>query len=166
MSRPRAIVLAATLVLLAAACSSGNGHATATKPGRRASALAFETIVQLSVPGQVGGERREVVRDAAAWQVLWTELRQGSGLAAERPAVDFSREMVIAAAMDTQSCIARVTIRTVTRSAGGVVVDLLEAPPAPDCRCIVAERPIHVIRLARLSDPVRFTAERGVTSCG
>lgn len=163
MSRPRAIAFAVTVVLLAAACS-GNGHAT--EPGGASAALAFETIVQLSVPGQVGAERREVVRDEAAWRALWTELRQGSSLTAEPPAVDFSREMVIAAAMDTQSCVSRVTVRAVTRSAGGVVVDLLEAPPAPNCICVVAERPIHVIRLARLPDPVRFTAERGVTSCG
>jgi hypothetical protein len=46
------------------------------------------------------------------------------------------------------------------------VVDLLEAPPASNCICFVSERPIHVVRLPRSADPVRFEAERGVTPCG
>jgi hypothetical protein len=101
-----------------------------------------------------------------AWKALWDELREGSSLAAEPPAVDFEREMVIAAAMETQSCVSKVTIRAVTQTTDGLVVDLLEAPPAPNCRCITSERPLHIIKLAKQAGPVRFTAERGETSCG
>jgi hypothetical protein len=54
----------------------------------------------------------------------------------------------------------------VTRTADALVVDLLEAPPAPNCVCITSERPIHVIRLERVDLPERFEVERGVTSCG
>jgi hypothetical protein len=120
----------------------------------------------VGVPGQAGKERREVVRDAAAWRTLWAELRQDSSLAEEPPAVDFDREMVIVAAMETQSCVSRVTIRAVTPSTDGAVVDLLEEPPAPNCRCIVAQRPIHAVRLEKIAGTVRFTAERGQMSCG
>jgi hypothetical protein len=165
----RDLALCTTAVLsivLTAACSSGPAaNGTSTEPGRGAN-VPFTTIVQASMPGQTGGERREVVRDAAGWEALWGELHQGSGAVPPLPAVDFSREMVIAAAMETQSCVSRVTIRAVTQAGRGLVVDLLEAPPAPNCVCVVAERPIHVVRLARLSGTVRFTAERGVTSCG
>lgn len=150
------------VALLAATC------AQAPKPSGDAAAAAvpFETLLQRSIPGQSGPERREVVRDQAAWEAAWASLREGSDLPEEPPAVDFGRQMVILAAMETQSCVSRVTVRTVTRTADALVVDLLEAPPAPNCVCITSERPIHVIQLERVDLPERFEVERGVTSCG
>jgi len=153
------------MVLLGAACS-GVATGGETKPGRAGARVPLTTVVQVSVPGQVGKERREVVRDAGAWRSLWGELREGSALAEEPPAVDFNRDMVVLAAMETQSCVSRVTIRSVTRRGDAVVVDLLEQSPAPNCQCIVAERPIHVVRLRKMPGNARFTAERGVRPCG
>jgi hypothetical protein len=154
-------------VLLAAACSAAAGGVAGTaSTGSNPPSVPFETIVQASNPGQAGAEKRSLARDAVAWKALWDELREGSSLAAEPPAVDFEREMVIAAAMETQSCVSKVTIRAVTQTTDGLVVDLLEAPPAPNCRCITSERPLHIIKLAKQAGPVRFTAERGETSCG
>ena len=154
---------------LALACNGStrpeSSSPTAPGPGN----VAFETILQRSIPSQSGGEIREVARDEAAWKALWSRLRQGGGegfLPAEPPAVDFSREMVIAAALETQSCVARITIRGIVEGRGGLVVDLLEAPPASNCVCITSERPLHIVRLRRSAEPVRFEAERGVTSCG
>lgn len=149
-------------LLLAAACS----HAPTKAPAKQAADLPFETLVQRSIPGQSGPVRREAVRDPEAWRSAWAALREGSDLPAEPPAVDFARQMVIVAAMDTQSCVSRVTIRAATRTGDALVVDLLEAPPAPNCVCITSERPIHVIRLERVDLPERFEVERGVTSCG
>lgn len=171
MSRAAFLALASAF-LLAAACSAGPAPQSSGPPsdrpagGASPATVPFETLVQAAVPGQAGKERREVARDAAAWRQLWAELREGSHLPAEPPAVDFAREMVIAAAMETQGCVAKVTIRSVTQDGDGLVVDLLEAPPAPNCRCIVAARPVHVVKLPKQDGPVRFTAERGVTSCG
>jgi hypothetical protein len=152
----------AAVLLLAAACS----QAPARPSEPAAAALPFETLLQRSIPGQSGPERREVIRDQAAWQSAWTAIREGSDLPAEPPTVNFKRQMVILAAMETQSCVSRVTLRSVTRTAGALAIDLLEAPPAPNCVCITAERPIHIIRLERVDLPERFEVERGVTSCG
>ena len=161
----RRILLAA--LLLAAACSQAPIHPSGgAAEATEAVDLPFETLVQRSLPGQSGPTRREVFRDEAAWSKAWAELREGSALPAEPPEVDFDHQMVILAAMETQSCVSRVTIRSVTRTAGALGLDLLEAPPAPSCVCITSERPIHVIRLERSDLPARFTAERGVTSCG
>lgn len=161
MSRSFGLLLG---LLLAAACTSQ--AAPARDPQPAAAALPFETLLQRSFPGQAGPARREVIHDQAAWQQAWTTLREGSDLPAEPPPVDFDRQMVILAAMETQSCVSKVTIRQVTRSAGALAVDLLEAPPAPNCVCITSERPVHVIRLERIDQPARFDVERGVTSCG
>jgi hypothetical protein len=155
------------LVLLAVACSAGTAGTADKPPGTGAPvSVPFETVLQTSVPGQAGQQRREAVRDAAAWATLWAELREGSGLPAEPPAVDFNHDMVIAAAMATQSCVSKVTIRTITRSGDGLAVDLLEEPPAPNCICITSARPIHLVKLAKQAGPVHFTAEQGVTHCG
>lgn len=148
-------------ILLLAACS----HAPAQAPDA-AAGLPFETLVQRSIPGQSGPTRREVVRDETAWRAAWAGLREGSDLPEEPPAVDFGRQMVIVAAMETQSCISKVTIQSVTRTAGGpLVIKILEAPPAPNCVCITSERPIHVIRLERIDQAEQLEVERGVTSC-
>ncbi len=162
MSRPCTGFALAAAVLLSLAC---NGYVGWDPPGN----VALETILQRSIPAQSGGQVREVARDEASWAALWSRLRQGGGQGAlpdQPPAVDFSRDMVIAAAMETQSCVSKVTIRGVVRGRGELVVDLLEAPPSPNCVCITSERPLHVVRLRRSDDPVRFEAERGVTSCG
>ena len=166
MGRPYTPVLVlAGLLALACNGSAGTESPTAPGPGN----VAFETILQRSIPSQSGGEIREVARDEAAWTALWGRLRQGGGagfLPAEPPAVDFSQDMVIAAAMETQSCVSKVTIRNIAQGRGELVVDLLEAPPAPNCICITSERPLHVVRLPRSTETVRFAVERGVTSCG
>src|SRR5688572_28324788 len=109
------LVAAAASVLIAASC---NGGSKATEP----STAELETIVQQSNPGQSGGSVREVVKDQAAWNALWAELRKGSSLPQEPPAVDFAREMVIVAAMETQSCVSRVTIRSASDTGGELVV--------------------------------------------
>ena len=155
------------LVLTALACNGASYSNSPSEP--RPGNVAFETILQRSIPGQSGGQIREAARDDASWTALWNRLRQGGGevfLPAQPPAVDFSRDMVIAAALETQSCVSKVTLRNIVQGRGELVVDLLEAPPAPSCVCITSERPLHVVRLRRSADPVRFDVEHGVTSCG
>jgi hypothetical protein len=161
---PRTVVSVAALLALACAGAASSKPAASARAG----AVAFQTIDQRGIPGQSGGEIRDVARDEAAWHALWAELREGGGdvLPEEPPTVDFQRDMVIVVAMPTQSCVSKVTIQSVTRNRGGLVVQLLEAPPAPNCVCIVAQRPIHVVRLPRFEGDVRFVARRGQTSCG
>jgi hypothetical protein len=127
--------------------------------------VAFTTLVQTSVPGQAGGEVRAVVRDRAAWVRLWAQLREGSSLPATTPEVDFGSDMVIVAAMATQPCVSRVTVRSITGDRGGLRVDILEEPPAANCRCITSERPIHAVRLRRSDASVQFTATSTPRAC-
>jgi hypothetical protein len=156
----------ATAGLLTLACR-GTSAAPAPKAAEPGGTVMIETVLQRSLPSQPGEQLRDVARDQAAWKALWDRLREGDGgiLPTDPPSVDFTTDMVIVAAMPIQGCVAKVTIRKVTRTAEGLEVDLLEAPPAPNCTCIVGERPFHVVRLPRSEGEVRFTAEQGLTSC-
>lgn len=162
-----AAALAVWMAAGAGGCDGSGSRRTPTEPpgGGNSGPVAFETLVQASNPGQSGGTVRQTVRDAAAWATLWAELRQGTALPEAPPAVDFSKEMVIAAAMETQGCVAKVTIRGLRRAGNELVVDLLEAPPAPNCVCITSERPIHAVKMPRFAGAVRFEVEVGVTDC-
>lgn len=160
-------LLAGMLAGIFATVACAGGGATVPPPDAPAPSqpLAIETIVQQSLPGQTGDTLREVVRDQAAWAEFWSAFREGSSLSAEPPAVDFTKDMVMVAAMRTQSCVSKVTIRGVVQEGDGLVVDLLEAPPAPNCVCITSERPIHIVRLPKTDAAPRFVVERGQTPC-
>ncbi|HEY4564736.1 MAG TPA: hypothetical protein VIJ36_17255 [Thermoanaerobaculia bacterium] len=162
---PRAVL--AVALFLGLACA-GAADPPRSAPARPAKTVPFQTIDQRGIPGQSGGEIRKVARDERSWRALWAELRQGGGdtLPEEPPEVDFLSETAIVVAMPTQSCVSKVTIQSVVRQGKGAVVSLLEAPPAPNCVCIVSQRPIHAIRLPRIEGDVRFAAKRGQTSCG
>jgi len=153
------------LLLAGVAGCGSSGPAVPAENSPQEGSIELQTIVQQSNPGQGGETVREVVRDEASWRALWVKLREGSALAEEPPAVDFTREMVAVAAMETQSCVSRVTIRSAVRAGNELVLDVLEAPPAPNCICITSERPIHVVRLPKVDAPERFTVERGLTPC-
>jgi len=160
----RSLSWALTLPLLLAACGSSGSKAAETAPA--ATPVPFATVVQISVPGQSGKQQQVVVRDADAWRTAWGELRKDSALAEEPPAIDFDKEMVVLAAMEAQGCIARVTIRSITRKDDNAVVDVLEEPPAPNCRCIVSARPIHAVRVQKIPGDVSFTTAKGEMPCG
>ena len=148
----------AAVGLTAASC---DGEKTVTEPRTEQPALALTTVVQQSIPGGSGGTVREVVRDQNAFAALWTQL----GLTGAPPVIDFAQEMVLVAAMETQPCVSKVTIRSASEQGGELVVDILEAPPAPNCICITSERPIHVVRLRKMAAPPRYNVERGQTPC-
>jgi hypothetical protein len=166
--RSLSFTLALPLLLtgLTGVTACGSSGAKAADSAAAAVPVPFATVVQISVPGQSGKQQQAVVRDADAWRTTWAELRKDSALAEEPPAVDFDREMVVLAAMETQGCVSRVTIRSISRKDDSAVVDVLEEPPAANCRCIVSARPIHAVRVQKISGDVSFTTTKGEMSCG
>ena len=162
MIRLSGFVLLSGLLMGATACSGAKPADPGHAPG---APLELETLVQQSIPGQGGETVREVIRDQAAWTAMWAKLREGSSLPETPPAVDFNTDMVIVAAMQTQSCVSKVTVRSAAESGGELVVDILEAPPAPNCTCFTSERPIHAVRVRKVDATPRFDVERGQTPC-
>lgn len=149
----------AAVVLSAASC---DGEKTVTEPRTaEQSVVVLTTVVQQSIPGGSGGAVREVIRDQNALAAMWAQL----GLPGAPPVIDFGQEMVLVAAMETQPCVSKVTIRLASEQGGELAVDILEAPPAPNCICVTSERPVHVVRLRKTAAPPRYNVERGQTPC-
>lgn len=162
MIRAIAWALALPLVLAAACRSTGSNTDAPVAPVP----VPFATVIQIAVPGQTGKRLQLAVRDADTWKTIWSDLRKDSALAADPPAIDFETEMVIVAAMETQGCVSRVTLRSITRTSDKAAVDILEEPPAANCRCFVSSRPIHIVRVQKISGEITFTTARGEMPCG
>lgn len=157
--------LAAALVF--SACESSSPRQNLPPNRDTARTLPIESLDQRSLPGHAGEEIRRVATDAAAWQRAWDELRQGSEmLPTNPPAVDFPRKMAILVAMPLQSCVSKISVRTVREEGAELVVDLLEQPPAPNCVCIVAERPFQAVVVERSELPARFEVAVEPRTCG
>jgi hypothetical protein len=156
-------VLALLGVFGAMACAG-----RASSPTEPVGAIFFTTLAQTAVPGQSGSQIRQVIRDPVTWAQVWAGLRAGSSLPATPPAVDFQIEMVIVAALATQPCVSQVTVRAITGDAGkngNIRVDVLEEPPAANCRCIVSQRPFHAVLLPRTDGAVQFAVTSRPRAC-
>jgi hypothetical protein len=110
---------------------------------------------------------RIVIRDAVTWQSVWKDVWSGDSEVPPVPAVDFSREMVLVAALGARSSggygiMIDGANETVT---GGINVTIRSISPL---NCVVTEaftQPIDIARLPIRSGRVEFTERSEVRRC-
>ena len=108
--------------------------------------LEIRRIGQWSHTGIREG-RRMVIQDANAWAEFWSELGVG-----DRPAVDFTRDIVIAvAAGERPSGGYEIAINQVTPVNGELRVEVRETSPGPNC-----------LSTSSLTQPVDVVVVQGV----
>jgi hypothetical protein len=108
--------------------NGGQQQAQGYAPYGDAPSLEIRRIGQWSRTG-IGESRRLVIRDANAWANFWSELGVG-----DRPAVDFTRDLVIAVAAGQRPTGGyEIAINRVRQQNGELVVDLVETTPGPNC---------------------------------
>lgn len=91
-------------------------------------ALDIRRIGQWTRTG-ISEARRLVIRDANTWAEFWSELGVG-----ERPAVDFSRDVVVvAAAGQRPSGGHEIVVDRVSQTDGELAVEVVETTPGPNC---------------------------------
>jgi hypothetical protein len=154
--RPRVLtnLALAAAVLLAARAAAGPGDpADADHP--------FETLLS-TVHSGLAEPRREVVRNQAAWSRLWADIHAGETPPPARPEVDFERSMLIAVASGTRpSGGFAIKVRRVASHAGTLEVLVLETCPAPGAMTSAElTRPVEVVRVPRLAEPLAFQEAR------
>jgi hypothetical protein len=106
-----------------------------------AGALELRRIGQWSHTG-IRETRRQIIQDANAWAEFWAELGVG-----ERPAVDFSRDVVIAvAAGERPSGGNEIAVTKATQNNGELTAEVQETVPGPNCMTTSAlTQPVDVV---------------------
>ncbi len=154
------------LVVALAACSSGG-----PTPGAGDSQAVVTRIdagdVVLATGQGLGDPTRAVVRDSAEWSAFWTQAHALVEPAPPLPTVDFTRSMLLVAALGTRSTGGhRVSIDSVAR--GAILrVFVTAIAPGPDCLTTMAITwPLQVVRVARFEGSVEFVEGERVEPCG
>ena len=111
---------------------------------------------------------RLVVRDAAHWSTVWAQIHATVSPLPARPEVDFSREMIIVAAMGGRNSGGFGILIDDATAIGldGVAVTVRSI--APGSRCLVTgalTAPVDVARLPRRTGVVQFTERTQVRDC-
>lgn len=112
--------------------------------------------------------QRRVLTDVATWTRFWTTLSPDPNAGGSAPAVDFTRDMVIAAVMPLRpSSGYQIEIERVTEQVDYIEAAVVQRVPAPDCVTLpVITRPFDAVRVTRRDKPVRFVERTATQSCG
>jgi len=99
-----------------------------------------------------------VVRDSAAWTQLWQRIQRPFFPRPSAPAVNFSREMVVVAALGRRPNAGYdIVIDGAERTRDGVAVDVLVRSPAPGCPVEAAiTQPVDLGRVPVTDGPISF----------
>jgi hypothetical protein len=153
------------LVAASVACAA----AGITAPGQnvpivrlRAEPYAFTFVSGLDEPAQL------VVRDAVTWQAIWTQINLRTS-PVPLPAVDFSREMIVVAALGSRSTGGYNILITGASEAegGGTVFTINSVSPGSRCGTTQAfTQPVDIARVPLRTGVDRFIEVKRVTDCG
>jgi hypothetical protein len=165
----KSLVGAASFAVLAmgVACSSADITTQPTGPNipmvrLRAEPYSFASNSGFDKPA------RTVVRDAAAWRALWSQIYVGSAPVPAPPAIDFSREMVVVVALGSRSTGGYgILLEDASEDgAGGTAITVRSISPGPGCGVTLAfTQPVDVARLPLRQGDVRFVERSQVIDC-
>ena len=115
----------------------------------------------------ISAPERLVVRDAAAWDALWSRVVRDVGPAPAAPAVDFTRDEVIVAAMGARpSGGYAIAIAGVYEADGRRWVVVQSTSPGAGCGVTTAlTAPLAAVRVARSALPTVFVERTGAPGC-
>jgi len=132
----------------------------------------FAAIPGAVVPSSViydddaGGMRdsvRLVVRDRAAFEVLWRSATRGQASPPPLPAIDFTREMVVAVGAGRMTPSDHIRVDSVggVRQGGGREALMVLVRTTEGCeRFLAAAWPLQLVRVRRHDGPVLFVERR------
>jgi hypothetical protein len=145
--------------IVTTACAQPPGGTPSTSAGE--SSLIAVTDIAKGADSKISETRRVAVKDDAAWQALW---REHAGTDAGRPAVDFSKEMVLGAfAGERLTAGYVVTIQNVQPRGTQLLVNVREASPGPGgVAAQVLTQPFHLVRTPQRNEEIVFIEAPGV----
>jgi hypothetical protein len=138
------------------------------EPTQTTQSPAFDAALQ-AFRSQSGIEERQrlVIRDAARWREVWAAIVRNISPAPAAPDVDFSRQMIVLAAMGSRPTGgASITIVGVERAGGRLRVTVRETSPGRGCMTTQAfTAPLAAALVPRSDEPVDFVERSEVREC-
>ena len=156
-------------VALTVLCACSKSEVTATLPGEpiqitrlRSEPYSFAFVSGMDRPARL------VIRDASTWQAIWTQINRGSNPVSPLPTIDFSREMVVVAALGTHSTggYSILVDGASVVDSNGTAVAIRSVSPGPYCGVTEAfTEPVDIARMEMRVGPVTFVERSEVASC-
>lgn len=174
MPRRLPLLVLALLVAAVPACRRGGGGGPVLAPAPVLAPLPEDALVYYDNSGGIQDSIRTVVRDAEGFDEVWRRATSTQESPPARPAIDFSREMVLvvgAGQMTPEDLIRVDSVGVREESVPGTErTRFLEAVvrTVEGCLGFRAEAyPLAIVRVRRFDGEVRFTERRGVAEgCG
>jgi hypothetical protein len=156
------------LLLLACAC---HGTLAAGQPGlsRDPSLTRLgDSNASFTVFSGFTDSARIVVRDTASWRQTWQTIHRPFIPSPPVPDVDFSRQMVLVAAMGERPSEGyEIVFEGVREDTAGIEVDVRVSEPARGCPVAAAmTQPVDLARIVASARAVRFRQRNVVVPCG
>jgi hypothetical protein len=132
----------------------------------RAAAFEQATSPYRHNSGFLQRERR-VIRTGTDWQAAWQTLVKNSEPKPAAPAVDFTRDMVVLAAMGTRSSGGYSIQLRAFESSLAVFAEVVETSPGPTCMVTAAlTQPVTLLLVPARAGDVKFIERSETRSCG
>ncbi len=151
------------------ACSGSDMSSPPGEPGAevpiirlRAEPYSFAFNSGLDKPARI------VVRDALIWQAVWTQIYRGTFPVPPPPTIDFSREMVVVAALGARSTGGYSILITGANETDDNGVNVAVRSSSPGNTCGVTEaftQPVDIARMPIRTGKVVFTERSEVFQC-
>jgi carotenoid cleavage dioxygenase-like enzyme len=112
---------------------------------------------------------RLVIRDAIAWRTVWNQIYATQTPVPSLPEIDFSREMVIVAALGSRSTGGYGILLTAASEAEDEGAVVIVDSSSPGSNCMVTDaftQPVDIARLPLRRGSVTFTERSHVSNCG
>jgi hypothetical protein len=161
------LAVVATVAVVACRSAYASGQ-----PGLSASAIPLSRLrpgdEAFSTFSGIADSSRFVVRDTAGWRRAWEAIHRPFIPQPPVPRVDFSREMVIVAALGKRPSQGYgIVIEEAEQDSGAIEVAIRKTAPGSGCLVSAAvTQPVDVARLPASDQPVRFRERNVVVPCG
>jgi hypothetical protein len=161
-------------LLLVAVCAC-HGALASGQPGLSREASQLTQLTRLaasnasfSVFSGFTDSARIVVRDSATWDETWRTLHRPFIPPPPVPPVNFSREMVIVAALGARPTEGyEIVFESAREDTSGIEVDVRVSEPARGCPVAAAvTQPVDLARIAATGRAIRFRQRNVVVPCG
>jgi hypothetical protein len=130
--------------------------------------ITVTSLAKLNAPsGALAGSLQRALTDEASWPALWGQLTANISPAPAIPKVDYTKDVVIFAAMgDKHSGGFKVEITGAAEQSGKVVVEVTETSPGQKCmNAMMMTSPVVLATIPKQQAEVTFHVVKKIVDC-